>query len=65
MRRTYTTGLVLLTAALLILACFLFALAQGGQAPGPQRSARRPNRHLVQVGRVGGRRGVGPGRAAG
>ncbi|MBA3471669.1 MAG: hypothetical protein H0T57_00320 [Rubrobacter sp.] len=39
MRRTYTTGLVMLTAALLVLACFLFALAQGGQGPEPQRSA--------------------------
>lgn len=65
MRRTYTTELVLLTAALLVVACFLFALAQGGQVPEPQRSARRPNRHLVRVSRVGGRRGVGPGRAAG
>ena len=46
MRRIYTTGLVVITAALLVLACFLFALAQGGQAPEPQRGARRPNRHL-------------------
>ena len=30
MRRTYTTGLVVLTTALLTLACVLFALAQGG-----------------------------------
>ncbi len=44
MRRAYTTGLVVLTAALLVLACFLFALAQGGQNPEPQRSARRPLR---------------------
>lgn len=39
--------------ALLVLACFFFALAQGDQAPEPQRGARRPNRHLVRVGRVG------------
>jgi len=30
MRQAYTTGLVALTAALLFLACLLFALAQGG-----------------------------------
>jgi len=30
MRRAYTTGLVVLSAALLILACFLFAITQGG-----------------------------------
>jgi hypothetical protein len=64
MRRTYTTGLVVLTAALLVVACFFFALAQGGQAPEPQRGARRPN-HLVRVGRVGDRRGVGPELTAG
>ncbi len=29
------TGLVVLTAALLILACLLFALIQGGQNPAP------------------------------
>ncbi len=29
MRRAYTTGLVVLTSALLLLACLLFALAQG------------------------------------
>ena len=40
MRRTYTTGLVVLTAVLLVLACFLFAHAQGGQRPEPQRSGR-------------------------
>ncbi len=33
MRRAYTTGLVVLTSALLLLACLLFALAQGGQSP--------------------------------
>jgi hypothetical protein len=33
MRRAYTTGLVMLTAALLLLTCLLFALAQGGQGP--------------------------------
>ena len=65
MRRTYTTGLVVLTAALLVLACFLFALAQGGQSSEPQRGARRPNRHLVRVGHTGGGRGVRPGWAAG
>ena len=65
MRRTYTTGLVALTAVLLVLACFLFALAQGGKGPEPQRSARRPNRHLVRAYHAGGGRGVGPGRAAG
>ncbi len=56
MRQTYTTGLVVLTAALLVLACFLFAVAQGGQSPEPQRGARRPNRHLARVrpGRVPG-----------
>jgi hypothetical protein len=32
-RRTYTIGLVVLTAALLVLACFLFALAQAARAP--------------------------------
>ena len=36
----------MLTAALLVLACFLFALAQGGQSAEPQRGARRPDRHL-------------------
>jgi hypothetical protein len=65
MRRTYTTGLVVLTAALLVVACFFFALAQGGQAPEPQRGARRPNHHLVRVGRVGDGRGVGPELTAG
>ena len=64
MRRTYTTGLVVLTAALLVLACFLFALAQGSQTPEQQRNARRPNRHLVRAPRAGGR-GVHPGQAAG
>ncbi|CAA9446931.1 MAG: Sulfate permease [uncultured Rubrobacteraceae bacterium] len=33
MRQAYTTGLVVLTMALLLLACVLFALAQGGQSP--------------------------------
>ena len=65
MRRTYTTGLVVLTAALLVLACFLFALAQGGQGPKPQRGARRPNCHLVRVGYANGGRGMYPGRATG
>ena len=65
MRRTYTTGLMVLTAALLVLACFLFALAQGSQSPEPQRGARRPNRHLVRVGRAGGGRGVRPERGTG
>ena len=30
MRRTYTTGFVVLTTALLLLACLLFAVEQGG-----------------------------------
>ncbi len=33
MRRDYTTGLVVLTTTMLLLACLLFALAQGGQSP--------------------------------
>ena len=33
MRRTYTSGLVVLAAALLVLAGFLFALAQVARAP--------------------------------
>lgn len=33
MRRAYTTGLVVLTTTMLLFACLLFALAQGGQSP--------------------------------
>ena len=64
MRRTYTTGLVVLTAALLVLACFLFALAQGGQSPEPQRGARRPGHH-VRAGYAAGGRRVRLGRGTG
>jgi hypothetical protein len=46
MRQSYTLAFVLITAALLIVACILFAVTQGGQNPEPQRSARRSNRHL-------------------
>jgi len=45
--------------ALLVLACFLFAPAQGGQAPEPQRNARRPNHHF-SVNHPARRRGVRP-----
>ena len=45
--------------ALLVLACFLLTLAQGDQAPEPQRNARRPNRHF-SVNHPARRRGVHP-----
>jgi len=35
MRQSYTLAFVLITAALLIVACILFAVTQGGQNPEP------------------------------
>ena len=39
MRQTYTTTFAIVTAAVLILACVLFAIAQHGHPPPPSSEA--------------------------
>lgn len=49
MHRTYTTIFVVITAAILILACVLFAIAEGGHAPPPSSEALISTSHQTSA----------------